>query len=92
MFSDGVNTDYTTENGQIGYIYGTLNDGRLPSYHRMDLTVKRKFELSENSTLEAVVSVTNVYNRQNIFYFDRARYKRVDQLPLLPTAGVSLTF
>jgi len=92
LFSDGVNTDYTTENGQIGYIYGTLNDGRLPSYHRMDLTVKRKFELSENSTLEAVVSVTNVYNRQNIFYFDRARYKRVDQLPLLPTAGVSLTF
>ena len=92
LFSDGINTDYTTENGEVGFIYGPLNNGRLPTYHRMDLTLKRKFELSDNSTLEAVVSITNVYNRQNIFYFDRARYKRVDQLPLLPTAGVSLTF
>jgi hypothetical protein len=92
LFSDGINTDYTTKNGEVGFIYGPLNNGRLPIYHRMDLTLKRKFELSDNSTLEAVVSVTNVYNRQNIFYFDRARYKRVDQLPLLPTAGVSLTF
>jgi len=58
----------------------------------MDLTLKRKFEIAKNSTLEAVISVTNVYNRQNIFYFDRARYQRIDQLPFLPTAGVSLTF
>lgn len=92
LFGDGINTDYTTQNGEVGYIYGSLNAGRLPTYHRLDLSVKRKFEIAENSTLQAVVSITNVYNRQNIFYFDRTRYKRVDQLPFLPTAGVSLTF
>ena len=92
LFNDGINTDYTAQNGEPGFIYGNLNEGRLPIYHRMDFTVKRKFELSDNATLEAVISVTNVYNRQNIFYFDRERYKRVDQLPILPTAGVSLKF
>lgn len=92
LFSDGINSDYTTENGELGFIYGPLNNGRLPTYHRLDLTLKRKFEFGANSTLEAVISITNVYNRQNMFYFDRARYQRVDQLPFLPTAGVSFKF
>jgi len=91
-FEDGISTDYTTVNGELGYTYGQLNSGRLPTYHRFDFTVKRKFEITANSTLEAVVSVINIYNRQNIFYFDRVKYQRVDQLPVLPSAGVSLTF
>ena len=92
LFEDGINTDYTSQNGEVGYVFGQLNNGRLPTYHRLDLSVKRTFELSDNSTLQAVISVTNVYNRQNIFFFDRTTYLRVDQLPILPTAGVSLTF
>lgn len=91
-FSDGINSDYLSTNGELGYVYGPLNNGRLPTYHRLDLTLKRKFELSDNSTLEAVISVTNAYNRQNMFYFDRTLYERVDQLPILPSIGVSLTF
>jgi hypothetical protein len=91
-FTGGINTDYITENGQLGYIYGPLNDGRLPTYHRLDLSVKRTFEISDNSKLVAIVSVTNAYNRQNIFYFDRTEYERVDQLPILPSAGLSFTF
>jgi hypothetical protein len=31
-------------------------------------------------------------NRENIFYFDRVRYERVDQLPFLPSAGLSYRF
>ncbi|MBL4753987.1 MAG: TonB-dependent receptor [Flavobacteriales bacterium] len=92
LFEGGINTDYTEQNGEVGYVFAPLNQGRLPIYHRMDFTIKRKFEISDNSTLEAVISVTNIYNRQNIFFFDRTTYQRVDQLPLLPTAGVSLTF
>ncbi|HET6245254.1 MAG TPA: carboxypeptidase-like regulatory domain-containing protein [Bacteroidia bacterium] len=91
-FSGGTNTDYTSTNGELGIIYGDLNSQRLPTYHRLDLTLKRKFEISQRSTLETVFSVTNAYNRENIFYFDRVRYERVNQLPILPSLGMSLTF
>ncbi|MFH1320436.1 MAG: carboxypeptidase-like regulatory domain-containing protein [Bacteroidota bacterium] len=91
-FSDGINTDYTTINEELGIIYGELNQGRLPTYHRLDLTLKRKFELGDNSTLETNVSVTNVYNQKNLFYFNRVRNEWVDQLPILPSFGLNLTF
>jgi len=76
----------------LGIVYGPLNQGRLPYYHRLDMNVKRTFILGDYSDLEVTLSVTNVYNRNNIFYFDRVRYERVDQLPLMPTLGVSWTF
>ena len=91
-FSGGLNTDYVNANGLLGIIYGDLNKGRLPDYHRLDLSLKKVFYVGKNSNLDATVSVINVYNRQNIFYFDRVRYKRVNQLPTLPSVGLSLTF
>jgi hypothetical protein len=39
-----------------------------------------------------VASATNMYNRENIFYFDRIRNKRVNQLPIMPTIGITLNF
>jgi hypothetical protein len=84
-FQDGINTDYTTENGDLGIYYGDINDGRLPYYHRLDLTVKRKFYFGENSEVETSLSVTNAYNRENIFYFDRVNFERVNQLPFMPS-------
>jgi len=38
------------------------------------------------------LSLTNTYNRENIFYFDRVRFKRENQLPLLFSAGISYKF
>lgn len=84
--------DYTTTNGTLGIRYGSLNGGRLPYYHRFDLSLSKKFPLSENSLLEASGSVTNVYNRDNIFYVNRVTNERVNQLPILPSIGLSLTF
>ncbi|MEI6766650.1 MAG: TonB-dependent receptor [Bacteroidota bacterium] len=91
-FSNGINSNYTTDNGSVGIIYAEQNQGRLPYYHRLDITLKKRFELGPNSTLEANIGVTNAYNRDNIFYFDRITYTRVDQLPIMPNAGVSLKF
>jgi hypothetical protein len=91
-FNEGLFTDVNNENGEMGIIYGALNAGRLPDYHRMDVSLKKSFLLSRHSNLEVTASVINVYNRQNIFYFDRVRYKRVNQLPILPSLGASLTF
>lgn len=91
-FQGGLNEDYVSQNGELGIRYGELNNGRLPFYHRFDLSLKRKFVLSEHSILDATVSVTNIYNRENIFYVNRVTAERVNQLPILPSVGVSLTF
>jgi len=89
---NNINYPYWQSNGSLGIIYGDLNTGRLPYYHRLDLTLNKVFDIGKYSKLEINFSITNVYNRQNIFYFDRVDYNRVDQLPIMPSMGLSLTF
>lgn len=91
-FQDGIGSDYTTSNGDVGIVYGEINSKRLPDYHRLDFGLKRKFHLSENSLLEISFSITNAYNRSNIFYIDRVTNQRIDQLPFMPSLGINFTF
>lgn len=91
-FDGGINTDISTSNGQLGIVYADLNKGELPTYHRLDMDVKRKFFFSENTVLEVNVSITNVYNRENVFYVDRITNQTMRQLPLMPSVGLSLNF
>ena len=87
-----VNFDYINSNGELGVYYSAINEGRLPYYHRFDISAKRKFSLGRRSVLEINASITNVYNRQNMFYFNRLTFERVDQLPIMPSLGMTLTF
>jgi hypothetical protein len=65
----------------------------LPWYHRLDINLKRTFQLFENSKLEAAIGATNVYNRPNVFYVPRTDpSKQVNQLPILPTVSLVMTF
>jgi hypothetical protein len=91
-FGDGINTDVAANNGELGIIYADLNQGRLPTYHRMDFNIKRAWEFKNETKLEVNVGVTNAYNRQNIFYVDRITNERVDQLPFLPSVGLNWAF
>ena len=91
-FANGINTDYTTSNGELGIAYAELNEGRLPYYHRLDASISKSIKLNKNSNLDMTLSVTNVYNRENIFYFNRVKHERVNQLPLMPSFGASITF
>lgn len=91
-FQDGINFDYTTTNGELGVLFSELNGGRLPTYHRFDLDVKRKFFFTENIMLEADLGVTNVYNRNNVFYVNLITSDVARQLPVLPTLGLTLSF
>lgn len=92
LFGDNIVSDYSRENGDYSIHYAEIYKGRLPQYHRLDLGVKRKFSLGKRSMLELNFSVTNVYNRKNIFYFNRATFERVNQLPILACLGVTFTF
>ncbi len=92
-FAQGLNTDVLTENADLGVLFSeNRNDGRLPYYHRLDGSLKRTINFSEHSKLEAVLSITNIYNRDNIFFFDRVEYERVNQLPILPSIGLTFSF
>ena len=92
-YDDLVFTDILTGNFQLGTLLTEkINAGRLSYYHRLDASLKRSFEFSRNTVLEATLSVTNVYNRDNIFYVDRITNNRVSQLPILPSLGLQLNF
>lgn len=91
-FSSGLGTDYTTANGSLGTEFAPINQGRLPAYARLDIDISRKIYIGQYSILELNAGVTNVADRENIFYFDRNTYTRVNQLPFLPSIGASFKF
>lgn len=88
----GVNAQVNQANGELGIIYDDLNEGRLPYYHRLDFSLSKYWQLSPHQRLESTLSVINTYNRKNVFYFDRVRYERVNQLPILPSLSVNYQF
>ena len=80
-------------NGSIQTLYSsTINGGRLTPYHRLDLSAKKTFKLSTYSALEATFTLSNMYNRQNIFYVNRLDNKVYYQLPIFPSLSVAWRF
>jgi hypothetical protein len=93
MTSGGIGGNYPTQNGQIGLLYSNdINGGRLSNYHRVDFSAKKRFKLSTFSNLEASLNITNVANRNNIFYVDRVENARVYQLPFFPSVNATWNF
>ncbi|WP_165366264.1 TonB-dependent receptor [Brumimicrobium glaciale] len=92
-FDNGVTTDYTTSNpSELSVLLGDINSSRLPTYHRFDITVKKKFEFKNKTILELKGGITNVYDRDNIFYVNRVTNDKIYQLPFLPSIGLSYDF
>lgn len=92
-FSNGINTDVTSTNPLLGTTFEEdLNKGRLPTFHRLDISMKKKIVFSEKLSMNVLVSVSNIYDRDNIFFFDRIQLKRVNQLPILPSLTISFGF
>ncbi len=76
-----------------GYPYGILgpkNAARIPSYHRLDISVRYRFSLKSLSA-EVGGSIINVYNRKNIFYYERKTGRRVNMMPLFPSMYLSIS-
>jgi hypothetical protein len=78
-----------TTSGEIGILYGPINGGRLPWYHRLDISLQKAWIFRKGHSLEVTASIMNLYNRLNVFYVDRITMKRINQLPILPTLGLS---
>lgn len=88
----GINDDYISTNEDITFLLSDYNQARLPNYHRLDLSAKKKFFLGERQTIELSISFSNVYNYKNIFYVNRTTNEMIYQLPFLYYFGMVWRF
>ena len=70
-------------------LWGERNSARLPAYHRLDLSLTRKFQI-ESAFVTCGFSVINLYDRKNIFYFNRDSGQEVYMLRILPTFSLKV--
>jgi hypothetical protein len=77
-----------TANPYIPVVYwGPRNSARLPLYHRLDVSLGRKFAAGPLViTVEA--SVINLYDRKNIYYFDRDTGEAVTMMRFSPFLSI----
>lgn len=95
-----------TENGSAPkFIYNNRNNGRMPSFHRLDIGAVRSLTTARNRKAELSIGLYNAYNRNNPLYLDlkiqrsnsdfkptEIGIKQVSFLPVLPYIGYTLKF
>jgi outer membrane receptor protein involved in Fe transport len=79
-------------NPSLGVLYAQFDSQRLPDYARMDVSLSKSFQFSQSMALRLNASVINLFDRTNIFYFNRITGQQVNQFPILPTLSVGLDF
>ncbi len=82
---------------EYAVLLGGRNAERYPTYHRVDLSLRKLYQKSWG-TITPHFSLVNVYNRRNVllyfFEYDRSPPTRsgVSMFPFLPTIGLEMTF
>lgn len=89
---DDLHSHILTSNEALGIALDDLNQGQMPSYHRLDMNINRTFIHSEHSRSEIGIGATNLYNYTNIFYVSRKTNEKIYQLPFLWSLHWNLTF
>lgn len=98
---DGEYNEWYYWDSQYVNDYGKKNDFRMAPYHRMDLGIQfHKQKASSRRTWE--ISIYNVYNRKNPFYYYIAEnwesgngervLKQVSLFPILPSISYNIEF
>ncbi|MBI5472258.1 MAG: TonB-dependent receptor [Ignavibacteriae bacterium] len=77
-----------TSSGSTAYepatFYGAKNSTRLPVYHRLDLSLSKEFRIGFTD-IALGASIINVYDRKNIFFFDRDTGQSIYMLRFSPS-------
>jgi hypothetical protein len=89
LLTPGV--DVTKEAGIDRILYSNPYSGRQPAYSRVDVWLERRVEKGRYVVTMRAGAV-NLFNRNNLFYYDLFTFKRVDQLPFLPSVGFKVEF
>ena len=91
-FSLDVPHDQPTEDPGLAKIFFSRPyGGRLPAYHRLDVSAARTFEFEAGWALDVQAGVLNLYDRENIFFLNPETLRRTDQMRLTPYVSVGLT-
>ncbi|HUF09552.1 MAG TPA: TonB-dependent receptor [Rhodothermales bacterium] len=85
-------TDVLKDPGRTRVLYGQPYKGRLPAYHRLDVSLEREASIGSNVGLTLQAGLINAYDRANLFYLDLFTLRRMNQLPLIPSFGLKLEF
>jgi hypothetical protein len=88
MFNDFHSGRFIFDSYSPYSILGDRNIMRLPDYHRLDFTLSKKIELNLFN-LYLDLNIINVYDRENIFYYEMDTGERVNMLPFLPTLTIT---
>lgn len=80
------------------YIYGTINNYRMPSYHRLDLAINHSKTLKRGITTWSF-SIYNVYNRKNPYFLffaedenKKTQLYKFTLFPIIPSISYSFKF
>ena len=84
--------DLFAEPGETRVLYTYPYGGRLPDYHRLDVSLEYKYEFNRDIAVTVLASGTNAYDRVNLFYIDLFTLERLDQLPFIPAVGLKFNF
>ncbi|MFC1511881.1 TonB-dependent receptor domain-containing protein [Candidatus Latescibacterota bacterium] len=71
-----------------------FNTGRLPDYHRLDIRLDRRYYF-KNWSLVVYLDVMNVYNRKNVWDYNRDEYGKresIHQFTTFPVGGFNVEF
>lgn len=83
--------DVSSEPGLPRLAYDEPFGERLPNYVRTDVWIQRKVD-SKRAVLTLRAGAVNIFDRDNLFYFDLFTFSRVNQLPLIPSIGLKADF
>ena len=81
----------------LGVLVGARNGARYPLYHRLDISVRRRYEPGWG-TVTPYLSVLNTYNRKNVLFYvfeydgDPATRSGYSMFPALATFGAEVSF
>ncbi len=82
-------TDVAKEPGITRVLYDTPFRGRQPAYERIDVWLDKEVAF-ERARVTIRAGIINLFNRDNLFYFDLFTLRRVDQMPLIPSVGIKV--
>ena len=91
MLGNLLTDPFELETGRPYIVLGKKNAGRLPAYHRLDVSIQYRFMfLGIRGTLGG--QIINVYDNRNVFYFDRKTGQYTEMLRFFPSATLTLEY
>lgn len=79
----------TTSFGQPRVLFDKPYQGRLPTFHRLDVSAAYTVQTKRMAVVLQAGGI-NLYDRQNVFYYDVFELRRIDQLPLTPYVSLEV--